>query len=413
MRPLHLEVGLSAAMLTVVSLASLSPAEPAKAVETSTPVAFTGQFPPGVDAAGAVINVMPSTKTLMALDKGESTTLHQLPQAAFTESGSNYSVQVDPAAIPAAFMGDRGLVTFEVLALGDGGTTTWSSTMSARAIRTSEGEPVWVDALDSAHAAMTTANARLTQQGALPAMSVSDSLSTQVEMAPLTRLTRQARRPAASRAAVTAGNCDGPNPRKTFKDEKTVWSTIGTTYPIGGDGAFMQVTSSEGASYGIAVSGTGSKGDWSGGTGASASKAIEGGWRFKWAVSGANRSYKKQIEYRKYFYEYLDRRCNHYHWEPIVETGGVDSYKGLSRPDWTKCVKVDVGEWIRDLSQHHAYEYGAAVKFRDAIGVDLSIKRQYSKSQFLQYNITGRKRMCGNGDDWPAEAGKVMERFRR
>lgn len=66
----------------------------------------------------------------------------------------------------------------------------------------------------------------------------------------------------------------------------------------------------------------------------------------------------------------------------------------------------------RNLPNYSAYSYGAAVKFKGAIGIDLSGKRSYSSDSWIIYEVAGNnKRLCGN-NDWPDYAGKVMERFR-
>jgi len=60
-----------------------------------------------------------------------------------------------------------------------------------------------------------------------------------------------------------------------------------------------------------------------------------------------------------------------------------------------------------------AYSYGAAVKFAGVLGIDLSIKREWSSSNKLRYDIVGdRTKLCGNNDDWPSVAGKIMQKWR-
>lgn len=59
-----------------------------------------------------------------------------------------------------------------------------------------------------------------------------------------------------------------------------------------------------------------------------------------------------------------------------------------------------------------AYSYGAAVKFKSVIGIDLTIKREYTQSQSLLYKFTGKRKhkLCGN-NDYPSMAGKLIDRF--
>jgi hypothetical protein len=171
-------------------------------------------------------------------------------------------------------------------------------------------------------------------------------------------------------------------------ESKTVWVTIGTTYPIGGNtAATMQVDSSKGATYGIAASGSGAFGSWRG----NGSRSVSGSWGFTWNGSSSSRAYRLQVKYYRYRYEYLDARCNNYKWIPILETGGTSSVTGIERPTFTHCAPVDKGEWYRSRSDGRSYQFGSAVKFADVIGLDLSVNRQYSKSQKLKYQVVGPK----------------------
>lgn len=86
----------------------------------------------------------------------------------------------------------------------------------------------------------------------------------------------------------------------------------------------------------------------------------------------------------------------------------------MTRPDWGTCTPVRFGKWRRYKSDGHAYSYGSAVKFSSVLGIDLSISRQYSKSQQAIYMVRGprQKKMCGNDGIYPSESGKQIERFR-
>ncbi|QLQ09513.1 MAG: hypothetical protein HZY75_02845 [Nocardioidaceae bacterium] len=67
---------------------------------------------------------------------------------------------------------------------------------------------------------------------------------------------------------------------------------------------------------------------------------------------------------------------------------------------------------MRNKTSGKKYEYGAAVKLKDTIGIDLGISRSYSTSQSLHYKIVGtNKKLCGN-NDYPSVSGKVMEKRR-
>lgn len=125
------------------------------------------------------------------------------------------------------------------------------------------------------------------------------------------------------------------------------------------------------------------------------------------------RSYRKQVEYRRVkYYNYLaGPACDHVHWIPDKETGGTASNtEGINWPDWRKCAPQDPGTFTRNSTRGKTYDYGAAVKLREDIGVDLGISRQYSRSQAVTYRVVGRKVLCGN-NDWPSLAGKLRERY--
>ncbi|HYH12998.1 MAG TPA: hypothetical protein VD789_11635, partial [Thermomicrobiales bacterium] len=190
---------------------------------------------------------------------------------------------------------------------------------------------------------------------------------------------------------------------------KTRPATIGTTYPVGPDTAQMEVSSSQGANYGVAASGTSS----SSGFYANGSRFIQSGWGFTWAWSGEQRSYRKGIKYqlmRKECYGSGYLEPPKFIWRPYSETGGTSSNTGLTRPSWSNCAGGDPGVWKRDRSDGRAYSYGASVKMTNLIGIDLSINRNYSTNQRLKYDLDMRRRLCGNNDT-PGTAGKVMARF--
>ena len=99
-------------------------------------------------------------------------------------------------------------------------------------------------------------------------------------------------------------------------------------------------------------------------------------------------------------------------WRPWSETGGTGENTNINRPNWTHCRNVSTGTWRRNGTQGSAYSFGSAVKFADRIGIDLSIRREYSSSQQLVYNIRGApKKLCGSNDE-PAQASKIMEKLR-
>lgn len=73
----------------------------------------------------------------------------------------------------------------------------------------------------------------------------------------------------------------------------------------------------------------------------------------------------------------------------------------MERSTWNEfCAPVDKGVvWKRYQSNGNAYSYGAAVKFANVIGMDLSGKKQYSSHHTIDYSIKGSnpKKLCGKG----------------
>ena len=213
--------------------------------------------------------------------------------------------------------------------------------------------------------------------------------------------------PRAATAKCPSGG-EGPHQTKSLSPV-LAWSTIGTSYPVGKSTAWMSVKTNKenGSRYGGAVKFGGVNASFAGSTFAS------GGWGHTWNGSSALRSYRKQVEYRRVkYYNYLaGPACDHVHWIADTETGGVThNTQGINWPDWTKCVQIDAGRWTRDSEKGKSYEFGAAVKLKEAIGVDLGISRKYTKYQAVTYNVVGKKVMCGN-NGWPSVSGKQRERY--
>ncbi|GEB16557.1 hypothetical protein [Pimelobacter simplex] len=207
-----------------------------------------------------------------------------------------------------------------------------------------------------------------------------------------------------SRRAAAAGICE-----TKYRGDRNVPTTIATSYPVGASKSWLEVHSSEGGKYGVALNG---------GQGASfkasGTRFVEGSWSFKWNKKSSARSYRVEVNYHKYEKVGL---CSGppLRWSPHIETGGAtENSEGVNRPDWnTYCANVTNGTWARERTDGKDYSYSAAVKFKDVIGIDLSGEKSYSRSHKLSYDIAGSnpKKLCGN-NDYPAKAGKIVERKR-
>lgn len=332
-------------------------------------------------------------------------------QASASRSGSTYTATLDPARISPEAIRPGGLVDFEVILEGeDGPRSTWTT---ARIVSV-DGRLDWADPVETAHlgatARATNSSVQPESVDAVPTMTqrqAAELVSTHEETGVALSSFGPVPEPAHPASTVTAAaTCRYPY--WIYTDTyRTRPATIGTTYPVGNDKARMSVSSSQGANYGMALS---SKGAYTG-FAVNGSRFIKTGWSFQWAWSKAQRSYQKGIKYqlmRKTCYGNGTYKPG-YIWRPVGETGGTGENKGLTRPSWKNCAPVVAGKWSRDKSSGSAYAYGAGVKFKSLIGIDLSVKRNYSSNQKLVYKLLKKRRMCGNNAK-PATASKVMSR---
>ncbi len=324
-------------------------------------------------------------------------------------SRTHYSARLDPEQVPRAAIRPGGLVDFEVvLTSEEGPRSTWTT---ARIVSV-DGRLDWADPVETAHlanAAQTLGSAdqresvsRMAQQEAAELASTrADTGVLLTEFSPAPRTRKK------TATVAAAGTClyEYWIYTDTYRIRPT---TIGTTYPVGKDTARMAVSSSQGANYGMALS---SKTAYTGFSG-NGSRFVQSGWSFTWAKSGEQRSYQKGIEY-----QLMRKACYgtgtftpQYVWRPVGETGGVGQTMGLTRPAWKQyCQPVPEGKWSRDASSGSAYSYGAGVKFKSLIGIDLSVNRNYSSNQKITYFLKKDRSMCGN-NAYPATASKIMAR---
>ena len=52
------------------------------------------------------------------------------------------------------------------------------------------------------------------------------------------------------------------------------------------------------------------------------------------------------------------------------------------------------------------------MRFKEFIGIDLSIKKNYNSAHILEYHFADgpQHKLCGN-NDYPSLAGKIIDRF--
>lgn len=406
----------SLVVLGVASAVALGLAEPSAAVvePPPPPVLVTGDVPDGAHITAVSVTIDPTDDVLADLEIGETAPPAFNPTAPTYISGTRFEVRLDPTTVPRTYMKSDGVV-FVMVTVTRGGAESLTTMTSARAVADPiTGDVAWIDALESSVAAAESGRTRVAGR-LLPAVNGDpDGGGDVYEPEPETEDDGVEVRPreydpifdSTDRGDTPAGCGD----RKLA--ERTRSTTIGTTYPVGGDKAAMSVSSSSGAEYGMAWSFR-SPGGTFGEFKAGEAKYTRSGWGFDWDGSAASRSYRKGIVYAKFLRNCV-RGCNDCYrfWKPIGETGGTGSNTGITRPDWGHCRHIDRGFWYRDDSDGHNYSYGGAVKFAEVIGIDLSISREYNSSQKVWYKSTTDRRMCGN-DTYPAMAGKVMMKYAR
>lgn len=396
---------LAAVLLTGIVVIACDVQHPAAAENPTAPVLASGEVPGGADVVGVTVTIDPKDAVLRVLKVGETAPPVLAAPVTATFSGSRYAVRLDPTTIPSTYMSRDGVI-FAMVTVTLDGSAPVSTMTSARAVADpATGNTAWVDALQSTEAVAESGTARIAGR-ALPAITGVDAASRAAENEGVRVASDQYDALFRSNYTETPPGCSDTKIAQRIRD-----TTIGTTYPVGHDKAGMDVNSSTGASYGTALS---IKNRYSGVFAdfkAASSKYTKSGWGFSWDGSSAQRSYRKGILYGKFLRDRAQgcRDCFMF-WKPIGETGGTGSNtQGVNRPDWGHCVPIDTGIWWRDAEDGHNYDYDAAVKFADVIGIDLSISREYNSSQKIWYRTPGGRRMCGN-NDLPSKAGKVMER---
>jgi hypothetical protein len=199
----------------------------------------------------------------------------------------------------------------------------------------------------------------------------------------------------ASRVATASGGT-------CYWGERTrVWATVGTSYPTGK--SRLVYSNSTSTSFGAGVT----YGDgWS----ASGSTTTGDSWGQGFKRSGANRSYRVDVEYRRQdCYLASSGTYSHTHTIPQLQTGFTRSNRLGSAPDMGTCGEVASGEWFRGALRGTDYQLSYGVKSEAFIGINLCTRRAYSSEGRLSCFYGERRRMCG-GDEYPSVARTVRER---
>ncbi|MQW75790.1 hypothetical protein GHK92_07885 [Nocardioides sp. dk4132] len=430
-RNTRLQTSLAAAAVAALVGSFVSLVPQAGAVDAA-PLAIAGSLPDsGVDRVAVYVD-----REVMGGSKAAAP-IYWLPDSSITVDGDTYSVRIAPETLPDNTLTEDGLATLQVVTFDQAGNAQGAGTGSVRAVLASDGTMQWVDplaptvavtskALRSAKvqpfsigediAMLSTQAAEDQEPVALDVAEVGDG-STLVDDETDGTGDDGLGDPVSVPERAVAGTpdqvvCYGAYTGRTRKRT----ATIGTAYPIGGNGSRMahrvKSTDSLVASFGVAAATAGS--GWDFGTSGAATTSRSSG--FDWTMKTYARSYRVGVEYTKVFSYFTQKPCDEpdvVYWRPTGYTGKAgENTSGVTRPDWGKCVRfTSDGNWHRELAGANSYTYSAGVKFKGIIGIDLSSTRAYNEEARLTYSITAGRWLCGS-NDIPDRAGKVMERLR-
>lgn len=317
---------------------------------------------------------------------------------ALRTSGQQFSLDIDPNTVPRNYISDEGLVTIEVRST-DTAKSTMATTMGTLKLvpHSMADGAAWID--PSGHEPHPKRNIRIGAEGAPtpPAARLAA-----VRMQPTPRAARSG-----ADASGRSSECASGITSTTLVANSTRKVIVGTMYPVSVQKARMVYTSSASTTMGGAFSAGG--GSWS----ASGSKTVGGGFSAPTGWTNSQRGAYANVVFGKYRYT---ATCSGallgYRWYPRYHTGGAGTYSS-SRPSWGTCATVSGAytSWTRSRSDGYSYSLSTGVKFKSAIGLDLSVKRAYSNSAKITYTQSRARKYCGNDGHAPAIAGKVMQKY--
>jgi hypothetical protein len=367
-----------------------------------------------------VITVMafPDEASVAEVPLGGTYTMLEVP-ATVTSVGNVYSVTVEPSDVPAEALSGSGVVNLQIQVTDPDAGAVDTASVSLQAASPASGK--WKQTATTGRSVVSTSHHRFTtfkvrldpsgsghraSRGTLERFSGRDG-DGRSDSLPLT----------ASQIAAWDEWATGPSESSDSDDKNgaascsqqattKVWTTIGSTYPVGGDNSWLTYSSSESTSTGVAYSYGGGVFSQDG------TKSTADAWGENFAKHSYMRTYRIQVRYRLSYCYNIITGFGWYQVDPVNQTGGTDAY-ALSgdRPDWSRCAPVEEGHWYRGVVRGTDYSNSEGVKIYDVLGIYLSSSHKYSTGTRSSYAIPAvGRRMCGSNDD-PAEAGKIMERL--
>ena len=404
--------GLTASLLVSTS----SPVQGEASAAATNPVMVAVAIPARVRESGsAYASVLPSSRISRSSKVVDNSTL---PGTAYSMSGSELILELDPAQVPKRYVDASGLVTVQVNYADPRANRAGSVMRTVRAISTN-GARGWIDpganrpSMQKAPKSLLSvvAKSEVAKTSGLPATRSARTLLTSA--APNLRLDVEDVNGTAAPVAgfqfgkrVPLRDPIGGVPKCGYLNEwQKRWATIGTSYPLKGSKSWLTYTSSS-SSFGTAVSMYGGLFKGSG------TRTLGDDWGQNFAGKNFNRSFRVQVRYRLQKCFSANGREISRTWIPQWETGGTSTYKLSAAPsNFNTCAKIARGAWYRGSTHGRDYSLSFGVKFRDVTGVDLTARRAYSKGARLYYESDHPRRVCGNDDD-PARASRIRERKR-
>lgn len=369
---------------------------------TGGDVAVSGQIAGIGTSSDAVIDVLvePSADRLADAAIGESLPVWNVPAGAVAIKGSTYAVSLAPSSVPADYVSGEGLVTFVVRVTDQQAGTHGTTVATVRSVTHPETKAeAWLDPTsDPSGKQQGSASAIDTRTLAAPQSEDGEVVGAVSENFKLRR-TPQKNTSTFADLPISVTSAAGG---LTKIAESNRMATVATTYPIGGDWARFRFWGQTSTRTGVAFDGGGF---WY----AEGTKSTSTDFSHWWPKWTDGRSYQVQLKYGKFNYcSPKDHVCDTW-WEPLRHTTGV-GHNVVKRPIWWGCVKAGPGHWSMASSGGDAYRYGASVKFRNEIGIDLYGERAWLNHNSVVYDLPVRRRICGNRQD-PGVSDKVMARY--
>ncbi|MBO0608518.1 hypothetical protein [Myceligenerans salitolerans] len=417
-------LGLSVGLGALVGVPTADATEARAASEGEAPIAFTVNIPSTLSASvtdNTEVEVMawPSQEVDEQLELDEDFDLRKVA-ATTSLDGSQMAVHVDPVTLPAAYIGETGMVDFEVQVLNFQAGWTRSTATTSRAVEQATGA-TWIDPLYTADD-LSTLGADVVSA---PTVDLVENAEMSDECEDSEVIVEDCEPEISATTTgppsnLAAGDCIQWLPGTRRVADKNVWARTGATFALKTDdrNSRAHMTYSAGREHhttsGIGVSLENV--NWS----AEGTKTIGADWGKSFAASKGYKSYRIELRYGKFMqkYRYI-RDCNYFveerygfKWRPRWETGGAIA-KDISRPKvYTNCSPQTAGPWYRTSSSGSAYENSGGVNIKGVIGINLKSKSQYASFKKYEYDIKGNdKKICGNNRA-PALSRLQMLRYR-